>query len=113
MSDAVIVLREECILAAEGKAGRMPKITKARRIPVEGFGNTMEQWKKALETCLESLHADHVKLVLPASYSSARITQIPYATGKQLGKIAKMSCRKMRARASLTIRWCRGIRSRA
>ena len=38
MSDAVIVLREECILAAEGKAGRMPKITKARRIPVEGFG---------------------------------------------------------------------------
>lgn len=89
MSDAVIVLREECILAAEGKAGRMPKITKARRIPVEGFGNTMEQWKKALETCLESLHADHVKLVLPASYSSARITQIPYATGKQLGKIAK------------------------
>lgn len=46
MSDAVIVLREECILAAEGKAGRMPKITKARRIPVEGFGNTMEQWKK-------------------------------------------------------------------
>lgn len=65
MSDAVIVLREECILAAEGKAGRMPKITKAHRIPVEGFGNTMEQWKKALETCLESLHADHVKLVLP------------------------------------------------
>ena len=37
MSDAVIVLREECILAAEGKAGRTPKITKVRRIPVPAF----------------------------------------------------------------------------
>ncbi len=89
MSDAVIVLREECILSAEGKAGRTPKITKVRRIQVEGFGNTMEQWKKALSTCMESLQADHVKLVLPASYSSARITQIPYAAGKTLKKMAE------------------------
>lgn len=89
MSDAVIVLREECILAAEGRAGRIPKITKARRIPIEGFGNTMEQWKKALATCMESLQAAEVKLVIPVSYSTARITQIPYCKGRELSKIAE------------------------
>lgn len=89
MSDAVIVLREECILMAEGKAGRIPRITKVRRIPVEGFGNTMEQWKKALMSCMESLTAEQVKLVLPASYSTARISQIPFSKGRQLSKIAE------------------------
>ncbi len=89
MSDTVIVLREECILAAEGKAGRSPRITGVRRIPLEGYGNTMEQWKKALSHYLESASPEHVKLVLPASYSTARATRIPYATGKQLYRMAE------------------------
>ena len=89
MSDTVIVLREECILAAEGKAGRSPRITGVRRIPLEGYGNTMEQWKKALSRYLESASPEHVKLVLPASYSTARATRIPYATGKQLYRMAE------------------------
>ena len=48
MSDTVIALREDCILAAEGKSGAKPKITDARRIDVEGYGDPLEQWKQAL-----------------------------------------------------------------
>ena len=48
MSDTVIALREDCILAAEGKPGARPKITDARRIDVEGYGDPLEQWKQAL-----------------------------------------------------------------
>lgn len=48
MSDTVIALREDCILAAEGKSGARPKITDARRIDVEGYGDPLEQWKQAL-----------------------------------------------------------------
>ena len=45
MSDTVIVLQDECILAAEGKAGKSPKIQKVERIPIDVFGDPFEQWK--------------------------------------------------------------------
>ena len=37
----------------------------------------------------EKEHPGSVKLVLPSNYSSARISQIPFATGKQLAKMAE------------------------
>ena len=89
MSDTVIVLQEECILAASGKAGRKPKISKTCMIPTEVHTDPFEQWKGALLTYKAKEHPGSVKLVLPSTYSSARITQIPYATGKQLTKMAE------------------------
>ena len=89
MSDTVIVLQEECILAASGKAGRRPKISKTCMIPTEVHTDPFEQWKRALLAYKAKEHPGSVKLVLPSTYSSARITQIPYATGKQLTKMAE------------------------
>lgn len=89
MSDTVIVLQEECILAASGKAGRKPRISKTDIIPMEVLTDPFEQWKKALLAYKAKEHPSSVKLVLPSTYSSARITQIPYATGKQLTKMAE------------------------
>ena len=48
MSDTVIILQDECILAAEGKEGRIPKVSQVFRIPVDSYGDSVEQWKKAL-----------------------------------------------------------------
>lgn len=88
MSDTVIALREDCILAAEGKSGARPKITDARRIDVEGYGDPLEQWKQALIKYKQECRPDKVKLILPTTYSSARITQVPYAGGRELTKMA-------------------------
>ena len=89
MSDTVIVLQEECILAASGKAGRRPKISRTDMIPTEVHTDPFEQWKRALLAYKEKEHPGSVKLVLPSNYSSARISQIPFATGKQLAKMAE------------------------
>ena len=89
MSDTVIVLQEECILAATGKAGRRPKISKTDMIPTEVLTDPFEQWKRALLAYKAKEHPSSVKLVLPSTYSSARITQIPYAAGRQLAKMAE------------------------
>lgn len=88
MSDTVIVLQDECILTASGK-GKLPKIDRVSRIPIEPFGDTFEQWKAALKEYNEEYLPKSLKIVLPASYSSARITQVPYAVGRQLSKMAK------------------------
>ena len=88
MSDTVIALREDCILAVEGKSGARPKITDARRIDVEGYGDPLEQWKQALIKYKQECRPDKVKLILPTTYSSARITQVPYAGGRELTKMA-------------------------
>ena len=70
MSDTVIVLQEECILAASGKAGRRPKISRTDMIPTEVHTDPFEQWKRALLAYKEKEHPGSVKLVLPSNYSS-------------------------------------------
>ena len=67
MSDTVIILQDECILAAEGKEGRTPKVSQVFRIPVDSYGDSVEQWKKALSKYNEEHHPDRVKLVLPVN----------------------------------------------
>lgn len=89
MSDTILVLQDESILAATGKMGRTPKVENVLRIPIEGYGDAFGQWKEALIKYNQQYHPDSVKLVLPASYSSSRMTQIPYATGRQLTKMAE------------------------
>mgnify|MGYP000450076479 FL=1 len=49
----------------------------------------MNSGKRALLAYKEKEHPGSVKLVLPSNYSSARISQIPFATGKQLAKMAE------------------------
>ena len=48
-----------------------------------------ELWKAALIKYMQLHKPSQVKLVLPASGSSARMSQIPYASGKQLAKLAQ------------------------
>ena len=89
MSDTVIVLQEGSILAAEGKCGPIPKITKVRRIPIEGYGDLAEQWSALLSRYAKQEHPEQVRLVLSPIYSNVRVVQIPYATGRKLAKMAE------------------------
>lgn len=89
MSDTVIILQDECILAAEGKAGKTPKIQSVERIPIDSFADQFEQWKLAVSQYKQKKNPSQIKLVLPASYSSARVTQIPFAKGRQLTRMAE------------------------
>lgn len=49
MSQTVIVFEEDCILAAVGKEGKQPAITKARRIELRGQGDAFQRWQQALK----------------------------------------------------------------
>ena len=89
MSDTVIILQDECILAAEGKAGRTPVVQAVERIPIDSFADPFEQWKNAVIQYKQRRNPSQLRLVLPASYSSARVTQIPFAKGKQLTRMAE------------------------
>ena len=89
MSDTVIVVQDECIQVAVGKAGRSPKVQKVERIPLNGFGEPIELWKEAMTKYMKKHDLGPVKLVLPSAYASARVTQIPYATRKELVSMAE------------------------
>lgn len=89
MSDTVIILQDECILAAEGKAGKTPVIQSVERIPIDSFADQFEEWKNAVIQYKTRRNPSQIRLVLPASYSSARVTQIPFAKGKQLTRMAE------------------------
>ncbi len=90
MSDTVIVLQEDCILAATGKSGRKPRITNTNRLELSFRGELFEQWKEALTIWKgESYQGGPIKLVLPSIYASSRIHRIPYAKGKQLKQLAE------------------------
>ena len=89
MSDTVIVLQDEGILAAEGRKGRMPQIDRMTYLPMQGYGEPLEQWKKLLAEYNEHFHPQKVKILLPASYSSTRMNHIPFAKGRQFEKIVE------------------------
>ena len=88
MSETIVVLQDDGILAVSGKEGQTPKIEKVLHMDTEGFEDPMTQWKNILEAYAWQQHPGPIKLVLPAAYSSTRISQIPYAKGKQLTKMA-------------------------
>lgn len=89
MSDTVIVLQESSVLIGKGKAGQVPKIQETKRIPIEGYGNLVEQWDQILMDYQKTHVGEPVRLVVPAGYSSVRVSRIPYATGKQLNQMAQ------------------------
>lgn len=90
MSDTVIILQEDCILAATGKSGRKPRISTTGRRDLSFRGELFEQWKEALSLWKsESYQGGSIKLVLPSIYASSRIHRIPYAKGKQLRQLAE------------------------
>ena len=88
MSETVIVLQESSVLIGKGKSGQTPKLQETRKIPMEGYGNLIEQWDNVLINYQKSHKGEQIRLVLPAGYSSVRVSRIPYATGKQLNQMA-------------------------
>lgn len=89
MADTVIVLQEDCILAAIGKSAKKPRITTTNRMELSFHGEVLDRWKEALTIWKgESYQGGSIKLVLPSTFSSSRIHRIPYAKGKQLKQLA-------------------------
>lgn len=88
-NSTVIILQDECVLIAEGKSGKKIEIEQVERIPVDVFADPFEQWKEAIAKYKEKHHIERADLVLSTSYSSARVSQIPYARGKALRNMAR------------------------
>lgn len=97
MSDTVIILQDESVLVAEGKSGKVPEVTRAKRIPIDGFSDSFEQWKEAIRKYKQRYDFSEAKIVLPATYSSSRVMQIPYAKGKQLTRMAEHVMKESRS----------------
>ena len=89
MSETVIVLQESSVLIGRGKAGQAPKLQETERIPIDGYGNLIDQWDQVLTNYQKTHVGEQVRLVVPAGYSSVRVSRIPYATGKQLTQMAQ------------------------
>ena len=43
MSQTVIVLKEDCVLAAVGKEGKKPMISRVKKIPLQGQDDAFER----------------------------------------------------------------------
>lgn len=88
MSRTVIVFQEDCILAAAGREGKYPGITRAERIRLQGQGDSFERWQQALRGLSAEWKTEPVHLVLPANLCSARVLKLPYGRGRQLADMA-------------------------
>ena len=75
MSETVIVLQESSVLIGKGKSGQTPKLQETRKIPMEGYGNLIEQWDNVLINYQKSHKGEQIRLVLPAGYSSVRVSK--------------------------------------
>lgn len=88
MSRTVIVFLEDCILAAAGREGRYPGLTRVERIRLQGQGDSFERWQQALKGLSAEWKAGPVHLVLPVNLCSARVLKLPYSKGRQLADMA-------------------------
>ncbi len=88
MSQTVIVFSEDCILAAAGREGRYPVITKAERVRCQGQGDFFERWQQALMSLSAQWKSEPALLVLPVNMCSARVSRLPCSRGKQLAALA-------------------------
>ena len=85
MSQTVIVFSEDCILAAAGREGRYPVITKAERVRCQGQGDFFERWQQALMSLSAQWKSEPALLVLPVNMCSARVSRLPCSRGKAAG----------------------------
>lgn len=88
MSQTVLVFEEDCILAAVGREGKQPVITKARRLELRGQGDTFHRWQQALEGLEQEWKQEPARLVLPANLCASRVMTLPFGKGKQLQAMA-------------------------
>ena len=89
MDTTVIVFQEDCILAAKGKDRAYPLISRVRRIPLPGTGDTFARWIQALSLLDPEWKAEPVRLVLPAGMSATRVLSLPPGRGRQLSQMAE------------------------
>lgn len=94
MDDTVIILRDECILIAEGKAGSTPKIQHVEQISIDSSEDPYEQWKLAVTEYKKRRNITQIKVVLPTSLSSSWVTKIPFARGRQQIRMAEHAVEK-------------------
>lgn len=78
MSQTVIVLEEDCILASWGKEGKHPSILRTKEQRLRGKGDVFERWQMGLEELGQEWRQGPVTLVLPASLCSTRVLTLPY-----------------------------------
>ncbi len=88
MSQSVIVFGEDCILAASGREGRFPALTRVEKVSLQGQGDSFDRWGQALAGLNGEWKTNPVRLVLPAGLCSARVMKLPYAKGRQLAAMA-------------------------
>lgn len=88
MEKRVIVFQEEYILAAAGKEGKFPVLSRTEKAALPAQGEVFDQWKQALSGLSPEWKEEPVRLVLPAGMCATRVLKIPYGRGKQLKAMA-------------------------
>lgn len=88
MSRTVIVFLEDYILAAMGREGKYPALTRVERVALHRQGDSFEQWRQALMGLSAEWKSGPVQLVLPVNLCSARVLRLPYGRGRQLADMA-------------------------
>ena len=86
MSETVIVLQESSVLIGTGKSGQIPKLQETRKIPMEGYGNLIEQWDNVLINYQKSHKGEQIRLVLPAGYPICHRKTAESDGGKSSGR---------------------------
>lgn len=88
MSQTVLVIKDEAILAASGKEGKSPQFKKLEKIELKGFGESFSRWKEGIQKLSERMELGQVRLVLPASMCAAKVIELPWVKNRELGAMA-------------------------
>lgn len=88
MSQTVLIMKDEAILAVSGKEGKSPQLRKLEKIELTGYGETFARWKEGLQTLAGRINLSQVRLVLPASMCTSKVIQLPWVKNKELEAMA-------------------------
>lgn len=93
MSQTVLIIKEEAVLAVSGKEGKAPYLKEMQRAELTGYGEPVTRWREGIRALQGKMKLGQVRLVLPASVCNTKILQLPWVNKKDL---AVMAAREMR-----------------
>lgn len=89
MSQTVVVIHNEEILAARGRSGLMPRIQEVYRTELKGFGENIDRWREGLVGLLPKIGKEPVRIVLPSSLCPEKHFLLPNGKDKEIALLAK------------------------
>lgn len=88
MSQTVLVIKEEAVLAVSGREGASPQIKELDREEFTGYGEAVSRWKEGIGALKERMDLSQVRIVLPASVCTSKVIELPWVKKKELKGMA-------------------------